>query len=224
MSIIAIENTEANMMGSQAITPHDYIGMGADALANNPPSCGMPYATLDIGRITAVQAMDTSSECGTCLRVVAKASDCQASPALPYKHENGQLDVERFLANQATHQQDELEKLGLNRRHNLHRRASIINNNNREKYVEKRQDNGDEYRWVYVLAVDTGGQGLDMSLVSFSALFQQPSNPTQATWTPVDMSYCADILHPSQGRNGGGSQHYSKVNDIVVHTGPNPNA
>jgi hypothetical protein len=114
----------AGMTGSGVITPHNYVGMGEEVLRTHPPSCGMPYASLDITRITAVETMDTSKECGTCLKVT--------------------------------------------------------NTNNPSKYI-------------YVLAVDTGGRGLDISTVAYAELFGQSTDPAPASWHPVDAVYCADI-------------------------------
>lgn len=39
------------------------------ALQTNPPSCGMPYAELNLALITAVQKMDNSATCNLCLKV-----------------------------------------------------------------------------------------------------------------------------------------------------------
>ncbi|KAJ1913543.1 hypothetical protein H4219_005167 [Mycoemilia scoparia] len=214
LTLLCSQDVAAKMSGSNAITPHNYIDMGADALANNPPSCGMPYGTLDIGRITAVQAMNTGSECGTCLRVVAKKSDCGATPPIPYKDYNGSIDTDKFLDDQANYQSNQLASLaaGKHRRGQYHQRRHNV-----------KRDGGDdgEYRWVYVLAVDTGGQGLDMSLVSFTALFQQPSNPAQATWSPVDKSFCYGI---QRNKREEGSQSHSTVKQIKVYTGSDPDS
>ncbi|KAJ1675445.1 hypothetical protein EV182_001251, partial [Spiromyces aspiralis] len=205
---------EAAMTGSNAITPHNYVDMGASALANNPPSCGMPYATLDIGRITAVQAMNAPVECGTCLRVITNADDCGATPPIPYTDESGTIDTDKFLQDQANYQSNQLAALGKKRRglDNLRfeqRRADVEN-------INKKRSGGSK-RWVYVLAVDTGGQGLDMSQVSFSALFQQPSNPTAAEWHPVDSSFCSGIYDESST-----TQRHSRVSEIKVYTGDDP--
>lgn len=120
---LGIARAGALMVGSANITPHDYIGLGP-ALLTNPPSCGMPYATLDISRITAVQAMDKSFECGTCLKVY---------------------------------------------------------------------NTRDTSRFIFVLAVDTGGQGLDISIPSFDKLFGQKTDPAPASWAPTDPANCKDI-------------------------------
>jgi len=112
-------------VGSGVITPHDYPGMGHQALATNPPSCGTPYALLDIDRITAIQLMDKPVDCGTCLKVTS----------------------------------------GL-----------------------------DEKRFVYVLGVDTGGRGLDLSSASFEILFRQRTDPSPANWAPTDPINCLDII------------------------------
>ncbi|KAI9598339.1 hypothetical protein BDF19DRAFT_411050 [Syncephalis fuscata] len=121
--LIVMPVIQAKMVGSDTITPHDYVGMGP-ALLTNPPSCGMPYATLDITRITAVQAMEKTHECGTCLKVY----------------------------------------------------------NTREPT-----------RFIYVLAVDTGGRGLDISIPSFDKLFGQKTDPAPASWAPTEQANCKDI-------------------------------
>ncbi|KAI9786954.1 MAG: hypothetical protein M1839_005185 [Geoglossum umbratile] len=59
--------TAASTSGSAIITVEDYPVFGPHA-PNNPPFCGMPYDSLDLNRITAVQDL-TRSECGTCIRV-----------------------------------------------------------------------------------------------------------------------------------------------------------
>ncbi|KAJ1647489.1 hypothetical protein LPJ64_001152 [Coemansia asiatica] len=92
----------ANLTGSGTITYHDYDNMVLASVQNNPPSCGMPYAELDLTRITAVQQMNTATDCGKCIKVTSQA---------------------------------------------------------------------DSSKFVYVLAVDTGGRGLDISKTSFGKLF-----------------------------------------------------
>ncbi|KAJ1721755.1 hypothetical protein LPJ53_003766 [Coemansia erecta] len=114
----------ANLTGSGTITYHDYQAIPLDQLKYNPPSCGMPYADLDLTRITAVQTMNTVTDCGQCIKVA--------------------------------------------------------NSNDPSKYV-------------YVLAVDTGGRGLDLSKPSFGKLFNIDDGVGPATWGPVDNSNCVGI-------------------------------
>ncbi|KAJ1657720.1 hypothetical protein IWQ61_002931 [Dispira simplex] len=127
-SVVAIffgsELVSSSLSGSGTITPHNYVDMGTYALTNNPPSCGMPYASLDITRITAIQTMDKSSECGKCIKVT----------------------------------------------------------------------NGDDpLKFIHVLAVDTGGRGLDVSTVAYKELFGQDTDPAPASWEPADDSDCSGI-------------------------------
>ncbi|KAJ2780383.1 hypothetical protein GGI15_003558 [Coemansia interrupta] len=117
-------STVANLTGSGTITYHDYQAIPLDLLKYNPPSCGMPYADLDVTRITAVQTMNTATDCGQCIKVA--------------------------------------------------------NSNDPSKYV-------------YVLAVDTGGRGLDLSKPSFGKLFNIDDGVGPATWGPVDNSNCVGI-------------------------------
>ncbi|KAJ2704437.1 hypothetical protein FB645_003289 [Coemansia sp. IMI 203386] len=114
----------ASLTGSGTITYHDYEGMDANLIVNNPPSCGMPYSELDRTRITAVQLLNTATDCGQCIQV--------------------------------------------------------INTNDPSKFV-------------YVLAVDTGGRGLDLSMTAFSQLFNVADGVGAAAWTPVDNSNCAGV-------------------------------
>ena len=52
------------------ITPHDYLNLDSNSLQNNPPSCGIPYTNLDINRITAIQYINVTEDCGACIRVI----------------------------------------------------------------------------------------------------------------------------------------------------------
>ncbi|KAJ1969808.1 hypothetical protein IWQ62_000386 [Dispira parvispora] len=127
-TIVAIlfgsELVSSSLSGSGTITPHNYVDMGTSALTNNPPSCGMPYASLDITRITAIQTMDKSSECGKCIKVT----------------------------------------------------------------------NGDDpSKFIHVLAVDTGGRGLDVSTVAYKELFGQDTDPAPASWEAAEDSDCSGI-------------------------------
>ncbi|KAJ1831351.1 hypothetical protein LPJ63_004336 [Coemansia sp. RSA 2711] len=121
------------LSSSGTITYHDYQSLPLSALAYNPPACGMPYAELDLTRITAVQAIDTTSECGQCLKV--------------------------------------------------------SNANDPSKYV-------------YVLAVDKGGRGLDLSKPAFGRLFNIDDGVGPAQWSPVDNSNCKGVWS-----NGGDSAY-----------------
>ncbi|KAJ2033560.1 hypothetical protein IW146_003172 [Coemansia sp. RSA 922] len=116
--------TAGLLTGSGIITYHDYQSIPAELVVNNPPSCGMPYAHLDVTRITAVQAMNKATDCGQCIKV--------------------------------------------------------SNANNPSKFV-------------YVLAVDTGGRGLDLSKPSFGKLFDIDDGVGPAQWEPVSNSNCVGI-------------------------------
>ncbi|KAJ1841416.1 hypothetical protein LPJ73_006125, partial [Coemansia sp. RSA 2703] len=61
--------------------------------------------------------------------------------------------------------------------------------------------------FVYVLAVDTGGRGLDLSKPSFGKLFNIDDGVGPATWAPVDNSNCVGIW----AGMGAGSYDGSKV-------------
>ncbi|KAJ2009727.1 hypothetical protein GGI04_000217 [Coemansia thaxteri] len=113
-----------NLTGSGVITYHDYQAIPAELVVNNPPSCGMPYAQLDLTRITAVQAMNTATDCGQCIKV---------------------------------------------------------------------SNANDPSKFVYVLAVDTGGRGLDLSKPSFGKLFNIDDGVGPANWAPVSNSNCVGI-------------------------------
>ncbi|KAJ1898098.1 hypothetical protein LPJ66_002960 [Kickxella alabastrina] len=114
----------ATLSGTGTITYHDYQAIALELLKYNPPSCGMPYAELDLTRITAVQTMNTSTDCGQCIKVT---------------------------------------------------------------------NSNDPSKFVYVLAVDTGGRGLDLSKPSFGKLFNIDDGIGPASWTPVDNSNCVGI-------------------------------
>ncbi|KAJ2511708.1 hypothetical protein GGI11_005007, partial [Coemansia sp. RSA 2049] len=113
-----------NLAGSGTITYHDYQAIPLAALQYNPPSCGMPYAELDVTRITAVQQMDKATDCGQCVKV-SNANDPSKS--------------------------------------------------------------------VYVLAVDTGGRGLDLSKPAFGQILNIDDGVGAATWEPVAAANCAGI-------------------------------
>ncbi|KAJ2523400.1 hypothetical protein H4217_000124 [Coemansia sp. RSA 1939] len=113
-----------NLTGSGTITYHDYQAIPLSALQYNPPSCGMPYAELDVTRITAVQQMDKATDCGQCVRV---------------------------------------------------------------------SNANDPSKFVYVLAVDTGGRGLDLSKPAFGQILNIDDGVGAATWEPVAAANCAGI-------------------------------
>ncbi|KAJ2121512.1 hypothetical protein IW147_004187 [Coemansia sp. RSA 720] len=141
------------LSGSGTITYHDYQSLPLEALKYNPPACGMPYAELDMTRITAVQLIDTTSECGQCIKV------CNAN------------DLSKF---------------------------------------------------VYVLAVDKGGRGLDLSKPSFGKLFNIDDGVGPAQWSVVDNSHCVGIW--SNGGQGGydGSQVPAPAPDPAPAPAPAP--
>ncbi|KAI9506456.1 hypothetical protein GGI25_004317 [Coemansia spiralis] len=135
--LVLAYGAKANLTGSGTITYHDYQAIAPALLVNNPPSCGMPYAQLDVTRITAVQAMNTATDCGKCIKVT--------------------------------------------------------NTNNPSKFV-------------YVLAVDTGGRGLDLSEPAFGRIFDIADGVGPAEWAPADSSYCAGIWNNGGQGSGGGYQ------------------
>ncbi|KXN65263.1 hypothetical protein CONCODRAFT_13216 [Conidiobolus coronatus NRRL 28638] len=47
---------------------------------------------------------------------------------------------------------------------------------------------------VYVLVIDMGGRGLDLSESSYTSLFNTTDHPLRASWQPVDNSFCNGIL------------------------------
>ena len=109
---------QAGLSGAQVITPENYPDFGG--YIYNPPFCGMPYSSLDLNRVTAMQ---DGIQCGACLEVCGN---------------NGCVDV---------------------------------------------------------LAIDQGGQGLDLSTGAFGQIFGQADTPAYATWNPVDGGRCAGIQH-----------------------------
>lgn len=115
--------THAKVTGAGTITYHDYQALPLAALANNPPSCGMPYRDLDLTRITAVQTMNVPTDCGKCLKV----------------------------------------------------------------------SNARNGKFVYVMAVDTGGRGLDLTKPAFGQLFDIADGVGPAKWEQVDGMHCQGI-------------------------------
>ncbi|ORX69047.1 hypothetical protein DL89DRAFT_268076 [Linderina pennispora] len=185
-----------SMIGSQSITPHDYQSLG-NALAISAPSCGYPYATLDISRITAVQKMNTGYECGTCLRV-----ETDLSNYIEYGETVGLPGVAMATHFEATTTKFEVLP------------TTSVSPVRRRQQIAKRADT---VRYVYVLAVDTGGLGLDMAQVSFTALFGQSMSPMPAVWFPVDGKYCSDIWRNSTKKQ---MQVPTSMRKIPVRSGP----
>ncbi|KAJ2559751.1 hypothetical protein EV175_000183 [Coemansia sp. RSA 1933] len=135
----------ANLAGSGTISYNDYQAIPLASLQYNPPSCGMPYAELDLTRITAVQQMDTATDCGKCIKVTNANN-----PSL----------------------------------------------------------------CVYVLAVDTGGRGLDLSKPAFGKIFDIDAGLGAAEWAPADSSYCAGIW------TTGSSQGSDSSSSVAVSSAP----
>ncbi|PIA14337.1 hypothetical protein COEREDRAFT_10534 [Coemansia reversa NRRL 1564] len=197
--LVALVTTAlGNMYGRQSITPHDYQSLG-NYLAASAPSCGYPYVTLDISRITAVQLMAVGSECGTCLRIEASPADYiedGASVGLP-----AVAMASNFAATTTSFAQlpttTVIEQRSLPTHSSIRRRSEDI-------------------RYVYVLAVDTGGRGLDLAQVSFTALFGQSMSPMEATWFPVDDKYCEDIWRNTTKKQ---LESPTEMSDIPVRKG-----
>ncbi|KAJ2011452.1 hypothetical protein IWW57_003137 [Coemansia sp. S610] len=176
------------MTGQQSIAPHDYQSLGS-YLALSAPSCGFPYVTLDISRITAVQLMNVASECGTCLRVEAPLSsyiEFGETAGLPHI----------AMATYFEYATKEFPQLPI---------TSLAKRSDREKV-----------RYTYVLAVDTGGRGLDMAQVAFTALFGQSMSPMPAAWFPVEPKYCRDIWRNSTTEQ---LQSPTSMRSVPIHTG-----
>jgi hypothetical protein len=95
----------------------------------------MPYATLDLSRITAVQALDKTTDCNKCIKVV----------------------------------------------------------------------NTKNNKFIYALAVDLGGMGLDLSIPSFKELFGQQYDASPASWSETDYSNCAGIYSKGGSSNSSSS-------------------
>ena len=55
----------------EVISTHDYPSMLTSA-PNNPPICGMSWASLDLSRVTAMEHL-ALSDCGTCLEICGAA-------------------------------------------------------------------------------------------------------------------------------------------------------
>ncbi|KAJ2745620.1 hypothetical protein GGI20_002003 [Coemansia sp. BCRC 34301] len=181
--------TNGRMTGRQSITPHDYQSLGS-YLAQSAPSCGFPYVTLDISRITAVQLMSVAGgECGTCLRIEAPMSsyiEFGETAGLPA------VAMATYFESTTT----EFPQLPV-------------------ATMAKRQT-AEKVRYTYVLAVDTGGRGLDMAQVAFTALFGQSLSPMPAAWFPVDPKHCQDIWRNSTKEQ---LKSPTPMRSIPVHTG-----
>ncbi|KAJ1770985.1 hypothetical protein LPJ74_002676 [Coemansia sp. RSA 1843] len=150
LALVLMQGALGNLTGSGTITFHDYQSLPLAALANNPPSCGMAYADLDITRITAVQQMNKATDCGQCVKVT---------------------------------------------------------------------NANDPSRYVYVLAVDTGGRGLDLSKPAFGKILNIDDGVGAAEWGPVDSSYCAGIWSNSP-QGGAYQQPASSTLSAVVAQPP----
>ncbi|KAJ2549770.1 hypothetical protein EV175_004321, partial [Coemansia sp. RSA 1933] len=188
------------MSGKQSITPHDYQSLG-EALAMSAPSCGYPYVTLDISRITAVQLMNVGTECGTCLRIETSPSNYIVDGTTA-----GLPDVAMATHFAAT--TTDFPQLPT---------TSVAQYAANRRSLEKRSNSdSNEVRYIYVLAVDTGGRGLDMAQVSFTALFGQSMSPMEAAWFPVDSKYCYDIWRNSTKKQ---LQSPTSMGDIPISTG-----
>ncbi|KAI9227096.1 MAG: hypothetical protein DHS80DRAFT_32114 [Piptocephalis tieghemiana] len=93
-------DTVADVSGSQVITPHDYVGLGQTALANNPPACGMPYSSLDINRITAVENLNAATDCGACVEITNTNDPSKKAHVLAVDRGGRGLDVSTTTFNQ----------------------------------------------------------------------------------------------------------------------------
>ncbi|KAJ2842974.1 hypothetical protein IWW36_005717 [Coemansia brasiliensis] len=195
LAALLIVDVIGDMYGSQSITPHDYQSLGS-YLATSAPSCGYPYVSLDISRITAVQLMDRSTECGTCLRIETAVSNYiedGAAVGLP-----GVAMATHFAATTTKFEQLPTTQVA-------ERQLPDI--------VAKRNE---DVRYIYVLAIDTGGRGLDLAQVSFTALFGQSLSPMNAAWFPVDPKHCKDIWRNNTSEQ---TQSPTSMSDIKVRVG-----
>ncbi|KAJ2761191.1 hypothetical protein H4S06_001336 [Coemansia sp. BCRC 34490] len=210
LQLAVVLRARGEMYGKQSITPHDYQSLG-EALALSAPSCGYPYVTLDISRITAVQLMRVGSECGTCLRIETAESNYIEDGAAA-----GLPDVAMATHFQAT--TTRFPQLPTTSVASPDQDGGYSANRRRRRSLRLRSDDGSasEVRYIYVLAVDTGGRGLDMAQVSFTALFGQSLSPMEAAWFPVDGKYCEDIWRNSTKRQ---LSSPTSMQDISVRTG-----
>ncbi|KAJ1965031.1 hypothetical protein GGI12_001053 [Dipsacomyces acuminosporus] len=157
------------------------------ALKVSAPSCEYPYATLDISRITAVQSM-TKGSCGACLRV----------ETLPENYIEYGETVGLPPVAMATHFEATTTRFEPLPTVEVHKRSSYV-------------------RYIYVLAVDTGGLGLDLAQVSFTALFGQSMSPMPAIFYSVDPKHCKDIWRNSTKQQ---LKSPTSMRSIPIYYGP----
>ncbi|KAJ2307447.1 hypothetical protein IWW55_000971 [Coemansia sp. RSA 2706] len=192
VAFVLVAGVLGDMYGSQSITPHDYQSLGS-YLASSAPSCGYPYVSLDISRITAVQLMEVGLECGTCLRIETAVSN--------YIEDGTAVGLPEVAM--ATHFAATTSKF-----------EQLPTTAVAERQLRARDN--EQVRYIHVLAVDTGGRGLDLAQVSFTALFGQSLSPMDAAWFPVDAKYCEDIWRNSTKRQ---AKSPTSMDDIPVNTG-----
>ncbi|KAF2841233.1 hypothetical protein M501DRAFT_532808 [Patellaria atrata CBS 101060] len=65
-SLLAVVSLVSSMVSANSMTYHDYLSLADNV--NNPPTCGIPYTSLDVNRITAWCGIGVE-KCGTCLEV-----------------------------------------------------------------------------------------------------------------------------------------------------------
>ncbi|KAJ2103905.1 hypothetical protein GGI16_002867 [Coemansia sp. S142-1] len=133
--------------------------------------------------------MNVANECGTCLRVEAPLSSY-----IEFGETAGLPDV--AMATYFEYATTNFPQLPI---------ATLAKRSGREKV-----------RYTYVLAVDTGGRGLDMAQVAFTALFGQSLSPMLAAWFPVESKYCRDIWRNSTSEQ---LQSPTSMRSIPIHTG-----
>lgn len=80
-----------------------FFDSAANALANNPPACGMPYNQLNLARITAVAKMNTGSTCNLCLKVVNSANPSKFIYVLAVDLGGSGLDVSLLIPAKCMH-------------------------------------------------------------------------------------------------------------------------
>jgi hypothetical protein len=71
--------------------------LASEALATNPPACGMPYEQLNLALITAATEMDVGSTCNTCLKVVNEEDSTKFIYVLAVDLGGAGLDVRIML-------------------------------------------------------------------------------------------------------------------------------
>ncbi|KAJ1954203.1 hypothetical protein IWQ62_005813 [Dispira parvispora] len=80
----------ATLSGSGDISTHIYEGMAG--LDTNPPFCGMPYAELQLNRITAVQGLQ-KDQCGKCIKVTSGKDTSKSVYLLAVDQGGAGLDI-----------------------------------------------------------------------------------------------------------------------------------